>query len=50
MDGPLVCGFCDSGTIQDEDGHVRKWTESEYRGRSAHRFARLEEILKLNDG
>lgn len=37
MDGPLVCGPCDSGFLV-EHGVVRKWTEAEYHAR-AKRFA-----------
>lgn len=49
MDGPLVCGLCDSGLIRDADGTVRKWTDAEYRSRSRRRRVKLEAIIKTND-
>ena len=45
MDGPLVCGLCDSGCIVDSDGSVRKWTDDEYAERKAHRKRVLDEIV-----
>jgi len=49
MDGPLVCGACDSGVTQDADGSYRKWTDAEYRERWQHRKRALEEIIKANE-
>lgn len=49
MDGPLVCGACDSGVVVDEDGTVRKWTDAEYRERRAHRYRVLEKIIRDNE-
>lgn len=43
MDGPLVCGACDSGYTH-VDGVVRKWTASEYAERKKHRIRVLGEI------
>lgn len=43
MDGPLVCSLCDCGLVQDEGG-VRRWSNSEYQNRLRHFQAVLSSL------